>query len=107
MRIMKDGEISNALVMVFTAEGRQIQQVGADQLGVLYVKGLTPGTYTFKFQGGDGQMYPAVRTVTLGEGASSFMEVDVNKAKDPEAEAKATEMGKTAGSGAGEHDESP
>jgi hypothetical protein len=90
MKITRGEEICNCLVMVFNADGKQIQEVATDQLCVVYIKRLIPGTYTFKFKGGEGNMYPAVRTVRIGEGASCYLPVDVEKAKDPEGEATAS-----------------
>ena len=93
MKIIDGDQSHSCLVMVFNDQGRQIQEVPTDELGVLYIQRLVPGVYTFKFKGSDSHVYPAVRTVTIGPGASAYLQVDLNKEKDPEGEAAASAGG--------------
>ena len=90
--------------MVFNSEGRQLKAIAANQLGVAYVKRLYPGDYTFKFAGMSDDMYAAVRHVTIHEGASSFLAVDVDQEHDLAGE---TEASKANGKDYGEYDTSP
>jgi hypothetical protein len=85
MRITLNGSAVSCNVLVFNPKGKQIQQEHADQYGVVYVKKLPPGEYTFKFSGHSNEMYPAVRTAKVTSGGSAFMEVDLNQATDPNA----------------------
>ncbi len=108
MKITQGGEDQpkSCLVQVFNAEGRQIQEVPTDRVGVCYIKRLSPGVYTFKFKGGDGNMFDAVRTVTVGPGASCYLPVDLNKKSDPKAEAEASTSGNQS-AGGGEYNMEP
>ena len=87
-------------VLVFNSKGRQIQSERADEHGVAYVKGLSPDTYTLKFQGSDNKMYAAVRTVKVEAGGNAYLNVDLEAATDKAGEAAA------GGSGAGGGDTS-
>jgi hypothetical protein len=106
MKITRGEDICNCLVMVFNEKGLQIQEVPTDQLGVVYVKKLVPGVYTFKFKGAEGSMFSAVRTVRIGEGASCYLAVNVDQAKDPKGEAEASSAAGAA-PGTGEYNMEP
>lgn len=90
LRITRSGKSASCLVQVFNAEGRQMQEISPNELGVVYAKRLVAGTYTFRFVDHDGKPYPAVRTVTLVSGATAFLPVELTQEKDPEAEAAAS-----------------
>lgn len=80
MNVTHGGTARSCLVQVFNAQGKQIQEESADQYGVVYVKNLAPGNYTFKFVGHDGQPYPAERSATVRAGGSEFMKVELTEA---------------------------
>jgi len=90
MHITKGGDDISCLVQVFNEQGRQTQEVASSQMGVVYIKRLVPGLWTFKFVGHGGEVYPAVRRIQLGAGATSTIKVEVTVASDPEAEAAAS-----------------
>lgn len=91
MHVTKDGRDCVCLVQAWNERGRQTQELSTNELGVVYIKRLVAGSWTFKFVGHDGRTYPAVRTIQLAAGATSTITVDVNQEKDPEAEAKASQ----------------
>lgn len=80
MNITHGGTARACLVQVFNSGGRQLQEESADQYGVVYIKNLAPGKYTFKFLGHDGQLYPAERSATVTAGGSEFMKVELTDA---------------------------
>jgi hypothetical protein len=104
MRLTRDDKPISCTVMVFNSEGRQLQAVPSNQLGVVYVKRLYAGDYTFKFAGVGDQIFPAVRHVTIHEGASAFLAVNVDQESDLVGE---TEASKANGKDYGEYDTSP
>jgi hypothetical protein len=93
LKLTDSGDVCSCLVMVFNDQGRQIQEVPADQLGVAYIEKLIAGTYTLKFKGSSDSLYPAVRTVTIGPDESAYLEVDVSQPKDPHASDDGTSGG--------------
>src|SRR5258708_1590959 len=84
-------------VQVFNSKGKQIQQEHADQYGVAFVQKLVPDTYTLKFQGPDGKMYAAVRTLKVQAGSSPHLDVDLDVASDAKGEAEANSGGAAQG----------
>lgn len=90
MHITDKGKNAAVLVQVFNELGRQTQEVASNELGVVYVKRLVAGTWTFKFIGHEGRVYPAVRTISLQAGATAYLPVELTREKDPESEAAAS-----------------
>ncbi|MBN2080655.1 T9SS type A sorting domain-containing protein [bacterium] len=74
-----NGDPKGCTVQAFNAKGIQIQQESTDFNGIGYIKGLAPGTYTFKFTDNSGNYYSAVKTATLRGGESLPIEVDLNE----------------------------
>jgi hypothetical protein len=77
-----NGTPHSCMVQVFNEQGSQIQLLGVND-GHVVVEKLTAGTYTFKFEGFEKQMYPAVRTVKLFEAGEVKLTVELSQAADP------------------------
>lgn len=90
MHITRNGKDYTCTVQAFNELGRQTQELHSNALGVVYVKRLVAGKWTFKFKDVNGTYLPAVRTITLAAGATAYLPVEVSIASDPEAEAAAS-----------------
>jgi len=74
-----NGEAKGCTVQVFNTKDIQIQQESTDWNGIGYIKGLAPGTYTFKFIDNEGNYYKAVKSATLRGGESLPIEVELSE----------------------------
>jgi hypothetical protein len=91
------GTTKGSTAMVINSKGLQILEVSTDIAGNGYINEIKPGTYTIKFKDATGNMYAAVRTVTLAPGDTKTLIVELND----EAEAGAPATGAPADSSGG------
>jgi ABC-type Fe3+-hydroxamate transport system substrate-binding protein len=94
------GVTKGSTAMIINSKGLQILEVSTDISGNGYINEIKPGTYTVKFKDATGNMYPAVRTVTLAPGDTQTLIVELNdvaEAGAPAAGAPADSSGGSSG----------
>lgn len=79
-----NGKSQSCTINVFTASGKQIQQVPTDNNGIGYIKQVAAGTYILKFEDVSGNPYPAVTEVTVTAGDSLPVNVELSEETAPE-----------------------
>jgi hypothetical protein len=73
------GQPRGCRAQVWTAEGKQIQDVGIEGDGRSVDIRVAPGTYTLKFLGHDGNLYPATVEVQLYEAGEVSLTIDLSR----------------------------
>ncbi|MCB1188315.1 T9SS type A sorting domain-containing protein [bacterium] len=80
--ICKDrGQSKNVWVEVYNSKGVQVKQVST-QGGIGYVTDLPAGTYTLKFKNHDDTYFSAIKVVTVADGDSRPVDVELNDPPD-------------------------
>ena len=77
-----NGKMKNATVEVYNTKGVQIHQVSTER-GIAYIKDLPSGTFTLKFKDADSNYFSAVKIVTLHDGDSLPVNVELSDPPDP------------------------
>lgn len=76
-----NGESKNVWIEVYNDNGVQVHQV-ATQRGIGYIQNLAAGTYSLKYKGHDDNYYSAITVVSVVDGDSKPVKVDLNSPPD-------------------------
>lgn len=79
VRTTRRGKRQGCTVQVFNEAGKQVQEVPTDNVGLLFLKNMKPGTYTLKFISNKDKMYPAEKTVTVRSDGNEVVDVDLDE----------------------------
>jgi hypothetical protein len=74
-----DGQPKTCIVKVFNSNHKQIQEANTDNIGLVYIKQLAPGTYYLEFASTLGEPYPAKAEVEVRAGDSVQAKVELNE----------------------------
>lgn len=78
-----NGRSQNATVEIYNSKGVQIEQVSTEK-GIGYIKNLPAGTFTLKFKDHTGTYFSAVKTVSVVDGDSKPVQVELSDPPDSE-----------------------